>query len=156
MQQKKRVVVSGGFDPLHVGHVRLIKQARELGDYLTVILNNDNWLLNKKGYVFMKEKEREEILRALSCVDDVVMSSHERGEGDQSVSKELEQLKPDIFANGGDRRDTQDIPEADTCEKYGIEMIFNVGEGGKLQSSSWLVKTVQNNNPKNEKGQKEQ
>lgn len=149
MFRKKTVVVSGGFDPLHIGHVRMMKEARSLGDRLVVILNNDNWLLGKKDFVFMKEKEREEILRELSCVDDVLISSHTRGDKDRSVSKELALLKPSIFANGGDRKDAADILEAEVCRKFNIEMVFNVGKGGKIQSSSWLTEAVQKGSMKN-------
>ena len=92
--KKKIVCVSGGFDPLHAGHIRLIKEARRLGNALVVILNNDNWLLQKKKFVFMKEKERKEVLEALRNVDRVVISSHKKGTGDTSVSAELKRIKP--------------------------------------------------------------
>ncbi|KKL27629.1 hypothetical protein LCGC14_2383250, partial [marine sediment metagenome] len=70
------VTVSGGFDPLHIGHVRMFQEARKLGDRLVVILNNDNWLQKKKGRTFMSEQERKEILEALACVDEVVITDH--------------------------------------------------------------------------------
>lgn len=132
------VAVSGGFDPIHVGHIRLISEARKLGDRLVVILNNDNWLTDKKGYVFMPEHERREILLALSAVDDVVITEHTPGDSDRSVSRELAKLRPNIFANGGDRT-SENTPEAATCREYGIKQVFNVG-GTKVQSSSQLVK----------------
>lgn len=137
--RKKVVVISGGFDPIHVGHVRLINAAKKLGDELIVLLNNDNWLMAKKGYVFMSEKERAEVLKGLSAVGRVIITKHKKNDTDRSVSKELARLKPDIFANGGDRKTTAHIPEADICKKYGIKMVFNVGPGGKVQSSSWLT-----------------
>lgn len=136
---KKRVAVSGGFDPLHVGHVRMFQEARKLGDELVVIVNNDKWLTHKKGFVFMPENERVELIEAFSFVDEVVLSSHERGDADTSVSRELARLKPTIFANGGDRKRPEDIPETAVCESHGIKMVFNVGKGGKVQSSSWMV-----------------
>src|SRR3989338_6444575 len=133
------VAVSGGFDPIHIGHVRMFKAARELGNKLVVILNNDNWLRAKKGFVFMPQKERTELLRAFSEVDKVVITDHKEGDTDKSVVRALAKLKPAIFANGGDRRKVKDILEAEACKKLGIKMAFNVGEGGKVQSSSWMI-----------------
>jgi len=139
--KKKNVVVavSGGFDPIHPGHIRMFEEAKKLGDELVVILNNDNWLLKKKGFVFMPEEERVEIIKALKSVDRVLLSKHSKTTLDVSVCAELEEVKPDFFANGGDRL-LNNIPEVDTCSKIGAEMIFGVGQGGKIQSSSWLLK----------------
>ena len=137
----KVVAVSGGMDPIHIGHVRLLQQAKLLGDKLVVILNNDNWLTTKKGKPFMPQEERKEILLALKCVDGVVITDHKSNDTDTSVCNELHKLKPDIFANGGDRKQGN-IPEYDLCTELGIEMIFNVG-GGKIQSSSWLINNQQ-------------
>ena len=140
MNKKKIVVaVSGGFDPIHKGHVRLFAEARKLGDRLVVILNNDNWLHSKKGYVFMPEKERVEIIRRIAGVDRVIVTGHRKNDSDRSVVKELTRLKPDVFANGGDRESLAHIPEAALCKKLGIRMVFGVGKGGKVQSSSWLT-----------------
>lgn len=138
---KKQIVVavSGGFDPLHAGHVRLFKDAKKLGDKLFIILNNDNWLMYKKGFVFMKEKERKEIVESLSSVDKVVLTSHSNNSKDISICKELKKIKPDIFANGGDRT-RKNIPEVAVCKEIKCKMVFNVGHGGKIQSSSDLVK----------------
>ena len=136
---KKVVAVSGGFDPVHIGHVRMFKEARELGDKLVVIINNDNWLRSKKGFVFMPEQERAELISHFADVDEVVITSHTENDGDRSVSRELAQIKPHIFANGGDRKKEADIPETAVCTEFGIEMVFNVGQGGKVQSSSWLT-----------------
>lgn len=142
LKKKKPVVVavSGGFDPLHVGHVRMFKTARALGDKLVVILNNDNWLALKKGYSFMNEKERKELLESIKWVDKVVITSHKPNTKDISICRELKKIKPDIFANGGDRTHSN-IPEVPVCEKLGTKMIFNIGQGGKIQSSSWLLQT---------------
>lgn len=135
------VAVSGGFDPVHVGHVRLFNKAKELGDELVVILNNDHWLLKKKGYVFMPEAERAELIRAFRAVDRVVLSSHARNDPDRSVCRELTNIRPDVFANGGDRF-ANNIPEVAVCREIGCRMVFRVGRGGKVQSSSWLVDRV--------------
>ncbi|MEO6536908.1 MAG: adenylyltransferase/cytidyltransferase family protein [Candidatus Paceibacterota bacterium] len=138
----KVVAVSGGFDPVHIGHVRMFSEAKALGDKLVVILNNDNWLKTKKGFVFMTAVERAEIIKEFGCVDDVIISSHGENDSDTSIRRELEELKPQIFANGGDRKDEADIPEAEVCKKHGIEMHFNIGQGGKVQSSSWLTENI--------------
>ena len=140
--KKKRkeivVAVSGGFDPLHIGHLQMIKEAKELGDKLVVILNNDNWLKKKKGYVFIPQEQRKAILEAIKWVDEVVLTSHPENTEDMSVSKELEKIKPDIFANGGDRT-RKNIPEVEVCRKINCKMIFNIGKDGKIESSSWLL-----------------
>ncbi len=138
MKKKKLkiVAVSGGYDPVHVGHVRQFKAAKKLGDKLYVILNSDRFLKNKKGFVFMSFKERREILESIKYIDRVVPCI----DRDQSVCKTLEKLKPDIFAKGGDRK-LKNTPEADICKKYKIKMVFGVG-GGKIQSSSALVRKM--------------
>ncbi len=132
------VAVSGGFDPVHIGHIRMFREAKRLGDKLIVILNNDNWLKKKKGFAFMPQKERKEIIEALGEVDRVILTSHPPNPKDMSVSAELKELKPDIFVNGGDRT-RKNIPEVALCKKMGTKMIFNIGRGGKIQSSSWLL-----------------
>lgn len=147
MKEKNReiiVAVSGGFDPLHIGHVRMFDEAKKLGDKLIVILNNDNWLRKKKGYVFMNEQERKEVVLALRSVDQVLLTGHQKDTSDMSVCKELYKLKPQIFANGGDRK-LDNIPEAIVCGEIGCQMVFNVGAGGKVQSSSWLVANYEKN-----------
>lgn len=149
------VAVSGGFDPVHIGHVRLMNEAKKLGDELIVILNNDNWLLAKKGFVFMDERERKEIIESFSSVDSVVITSHKRDDPDRSICRELRKLHPDIFANGGDRdrtdasdKDSSLNPEAVLCRQLGITTVFNVGKGGKLRSSSELVNQFRQTTPK--------
>ena len=145
--KKKPVVVavSGGFDPLHVGHVRLFCAAKKLGDELVVILNNDNWFKIKGRHLFMPQAERKEIIEALKPVDRVILTKHKdlkkvygRSTPEYSICRELEKLKPDILANGGDRF-KDDVPEVATCNKIGCKMVFDVGHGGKVQSSSWLL-----------------
>ena len=139
----RTVAVSGGFDPIHVGHVRMFKEARALGDRLVVILNIDHWLMKKKGFVFMPERERLEIIQEFPFVDEVILTFHEEGSDDRSICRELVHVKPHVFANGGDRWE-DDIPEAQVCREHAIEMVFNVGYGGKVQSSSWLTAKVKN------------
>lgn len=140
MKEHKVVAVSGGFDPLHIGHVRMFKEAKKLGDELVVILNNDNWLTDKKGAPFMAEEERKEILEAITGVDRVVITNHSLGDPDRSVCRALEEIKPHIFVNGGDRKpDGDPVPEVDLCKELGIDLVYNIGTGGKIQSSSWLI-----------------
>jgi len=132
------VVVSGGFDPIHVGHLRMFIEASELAPRLIVIINSDNFLIEKKGYVFMPIAERMEIVEGFAVVDKVIASIDE----DLTVCKTLQWLAKKenvkIFANGGDRNNTDSVPEADVCRENKIAMKFNVG-GGKIQSSSSLV-----------------
>jgi D-beta-D-heptose 7-phosphate kinase/D-beta-D-heptose 1-phosphate adenosyltransferase len=143
------VMVSGGFDPVHIGHVRMFNEAKKLGDKLVVVINNDNWLKTKKGYAFMPEAERKEIIENFRSVDVAMLTKHKLGTKDMSVCHMLDEVRPTIFANGGDR-DVQNAhttgsslkPEYALCEKLGIKMVFNVGAGGKVQSSSDLVKAA--------------
>jgi D-beta-D-heptose 7-phosphate kinase/D-beta-D-heptose 1-phosphate adenosyltransferase len=129
----KRVAVSGGFDPVHVGHVRMIQAASEYGDVI-VIANSDVWLKRKKGYIFMPFNERAEILISIKGV----IAVHEALDDDNTVSMSLKGIAPDYFANGGDRK-SNNTPEMDVCNRLGIEMLWNMG-GEKIQSSSDLVK----------------
>ena len=138
MKYDGAIIISGGFDPIHIGHLRMIKDATKLGKKLIVIANCDRFLVDKKGYAFMPIEERLEILESFHGVDRAVESIDE----DMTVCKTIEWLAKDediaCFANGGDRKNEADIPESVVCKKYGIEMEFNVG-GGKIQSSSSLV-----------------
>ncbi len=133
---KRVVMVSGGFDPVHIGHLEMFEEAKKLGDKLVVVLNCDNWLIRKKGKFFMRGNERAEIIRGFGCVDDVLVLESERND----VGEAIEQIRPQVFANGGDRKNEDDIPEARICKELGVEMVFNVGKRGKVQSSSWLLK----------------
>ena len=126
------VVTSGYFNPLHVGHIKLLEEANKLGGRLIVIVNNDKQVLLKGSKVFMNEKERCAIVKALRCVDEVVLSI----DTDRTICQTLKMIKPNIFAKGGDST-PENVPEQDICGKCGIEIIYNVG-GGKIQSSSWL------------------
>ncbi len=138
--QRKTVMVSGGFDPVHIGHVRMFEEAKALGDKLVVVLNNDNWLRFKKGFVFMPETDRKEIVESFRCVDSVVLTNHSPNTKDITVCQALRLVRPHIFANGGDRKENVPVPEYEVCAELGIQMVFNVGHGGKVRSSSELVR----------------
>ncbi len=130
---------SGGFDPIHIGHVRCFLEtaamAKKDDGLFVVIANNDDFLVRKKGKPFMPQEERLEILSSIKGVDYVVLW----GDDTQTSSGAIEKIKPNYFTKGGDRDDKSKIPEADICEKIGCKIIFGVG-GGKVQSSSWLTK----------------
>jgi cytidyltransferase-like protein len=151
---KKVVAVSGGFDPIHIGHVRMFQEAKKLGDELVVILNNDHWLADKKGQPFMPATERKEIIEAIKGVDRVVITEHAPGDADRSVCRELAEIKPHVFANGGDRKpDGDPVPEVELCKSLGIELVYNVGQGGKVQSSSWLISKAAQKSPDTKTGE---
>src|ERR1035437_2244381 len=93
----KIVMVSGGFDPVHIGHVRMFEEAKKLGDTLIVVINNDNWLKFKKGFVFMSETDRKEIIESFRAVDKVLLTAHKKNTTDISVCREIELIRPHIF-----------------------------------------------------------
>ena len=131
-KNKIRVAVSGYFDPIHVGHLEYLKMAKELGDSLVVIVNNNLQCKLKKGKPFMDQNDRLEIVKALRFVDEVFLSIDK----DRTVCKSLEAVRPNIFANGGDRA-TSEVPETPICKKYNIEMVDGLGD--KIRSSSNLT-----------------
>tara|TARA_B100000035_G_C21022210_1_gene564538 strand:+ start:723 stop:1148 length:426 start_codon:yes stop_codon:yes gene_type:complete len=126
------VAVSGYFDPLHVGHLDYLNLAKKLGDKLVVIVNNDYQCELKKGKSFMSEVDRVKIIEALTVVDEAFLSIDE----DRSVCESLSIIKPNIFANGGDRSLTE-IPETKVMKKYNIKMVDGLGD--KIRSSSELT-----------------
>lgn len=137
---KKVIVTSGYYNPLHIGHLNLFSQAKELGDILIVVVNNDEQVKLKGSVPFMDEKERVEMVKAVKYVDQVFLSSDK----DRTVVKTLEEIFQQhkgeklLFAKGGDST-KENVPEMDICKRFGAEIIFDVG-GEKVQSSSWLIK----------------
>ena len=131
-KNKIRVAVSGYFDPIHIGHLEYLRMAKELGDSLVVIVNNNHQCKLKKGKHFMDDNDRVEIVKALRFVDEVFLSVDK----DRTVCKSLEEIKPDIFANGGDRA-TSEVPETPVCKKFNIKMVDGLGD--KIRSSSSLT-----------------
>lgn len=146
-REGKVVAVSGGFDPVHIGHVRMFNEARALGDRLVVILNNDHWIRKKKGKAFMPDHERKEIIESFASVDEVFLTEHKANPSDMSVCDALKKVKPDVFANGGDRH-AENVPEVAVCRDLNCEMVYSIGKGGKVQSSSWLLKSHEEFNKK--------
>ncbi|OGZ72550.1 MAG: hypothetical protein A2908_01615 [Candidatus Staskawiczbacteria bacterium RIFCSPLOWO2_01_FULL_38_12b] len=137
---KKIVITSGYFNPLHIGHVNLMREAKKLGDFLLVIVNNDQQVKIKGSIPFMNEKERIEIVKDIKHVDAVFLSIDE----DKSIARSLVviagQYKGEFyFAKGGDRN-ADNIPEEEkkVCKKFNIKVVNGVG-GNKVQSSSGLL-----------------
>lgn len=138
----KLSIVSGGFDPLHVGHLELFERAKSLADDLIVIVNTDEFLISKKGKPFMPLKERMTIVQALKPVKLTIKSIDK----DQTVCasvkfvNEMYKKKYDeiMFCNGGDRTSGENTPEHKICEEIGVKTIYGLGD--KIQSSSWLLK----------------
>lgn len=128
------VAVSGYFNPLHVGHLEMIERAKKLGDKLVVIINNDHQVKLKGSVPFMKQEDRIKIIKALRDVDEVFLSI----DRDKTVCKSLSKVKPNIFANGGDRKSVGDVPEYPICQKLGITMVDGLGR--KIRASSELIK----------------
>ncbi|MEI7620282.1 MAG: adenylyltransferase/cytidyltransferase family protein [Candidatus Falkowbacteria bacterium] len=127
------VAVSGYFNPLHVGHLEMIEKSRKLGDKLVAIVNNDRQVKLKGSVPFMSQADRLKIVGALKYVDKVFLSI----DSDATVCKSLAKVKPDIFANGGDRKSLNDVPEFPVCEKLGIKMVDGLGK--KIRASSKLI-----------------
>lgn len=129
------VCTSGYFNPVHVGHIALLKRARELGDRLVVIVNTDYQVSLKGSKPFMNEQERCDIVRAIRYVDEVVLSIDE----DRTIRKTLQMIEPDIFAKGGDST-FDNVPELAVCKRLGIKVVTGLGD--KIQSSSWLLSNL--------------
>jgi len=144
---KNIVILSGGFDPVHIGHVRMFREASQLGHYVIVGLNSDDWLIRKKGKPFMEFKERKEILEGFKYINQVLPFD----DSDDTASDIIKKVakwsvipKWDnniYFANGGDRG-KGNVPEVKVCKDMGIEMLWGIG-GGKIQSSSDLIKNAE-------------
>ena len=142
MSNEKTIVISGGMDPVHIGHVKMIKAAAELGRVI-VVLNSDEWLIRKKGFAFMSFEERKYLLENIKGVSEV----SDVDDSDGTVCEALQRLKPDMFGNGGDRT-SDNTPEKEVCLDIGIRMVWNL-VGEKIQSSSDLVRDFVRNRAAN-------
>lgn len=138
------VIVSGYFGPLHVGHLDYIEAGARAGDELFVIVNNNLQQELKKGRVIIDEADRERIVAALAVVDHTMVAIDE----DATVSRSIESIAQRfgehriIFGNGGDRKDGAVVPENEVCERYGVEMVFDMGGNEKADSSSRLIEEL--------------
>lgn len=130
------ICVSGGFDVLHVGHVRLLQGAVHFGR-VVVILNSDNWLIRKKGYCLNPWHERKEMLLAIKGVAEVVQVD----DSDDTVCEALRRIKPNVFGNGGLRNQTN-TPERELCQKLGIAMVYGLGGGERDAKTRSLQKKI--------------
>ena len=135
------VMVSGGFDPVHVGHIRMILAAAKYGDVI-VIANSDEGLHRKKGFVFMEFNSRYEILNSIKGV--ILVDSVDDADG--TVCEAIRRHKPTYFANGGDRGRTN-TPEQSVCEELGVELLWSIGGDEKVESSSDLIKRTRDFSP---------
>ena len=137
--KEKIVLVTGGFDPIHSGHIAYFDEAKKLGDKLIVGVNSDQWLEKKKGSPFLPISERLNIVSSLSVVDKVIeFEDDEHNSASNAIQKAVDMF-PDniiIFANGGDRS-LEEIPETAVMKKYDIKMVDGLGE--KIRSSSDLT-----------------
>jgi len=143
MGDKKIVITSGYFNPIHSGHMNLLREAKKLGDFLVVIVNNDDQVKAKGSTPFMSAEERMTIIQDLKHVDAVFLSIDK----DKPIADSLKavaKMYPGelIFAKGGDRS-SDNIPESETqvCKEFNIKIVNGVG-GGKVQSSSWLLNSI--------------
>jgi D-beta-D-heptose 7-phosphate kinase/D-beta-D-heptose 1-phosphate adenosyltransferase len=146
---EKIVAISGGFDPIHSGHTALIEDALKLGDSLYIFLNSDDWLVRKKGFYLLPFKERASLLYLVSKGLAAISSNKPVSvlavtDTDNTVCETLKLYKPTIFANGGDRKDPQSIPEYKTCIDNNIEVVFGVGGFDKKgASTSYFLNAVE-------------
>lgn len=141
---EKIVLVTGGFDPIHSGHIQYIQAARKLGTKLIVGANSDTWLRHKKGREFMPWSERAAILRSIRGVDEV-WAFNDDDNSARDLIRQVRNAHPEakiIFANGGDRTD-KNVPEQDIVDKN-LEFVFGVGGENKANSSSWILERWMN------------
>jgi len=139
----KVVIVTGGFDPLHSGHIAYFKAAQELGDHLVVGVNSDDWLTRKKGRPFMPFEERCAIIQELACVDEVVGFNDDDNSACNAIMQVLQTKGSSwsvVFANGGDRTNTTTPEYATYGQHTDVEFAFGVGGEDKKNSSSWILK----------------
>ena len=140
------VVISGGFDPIHSGHIKLIKEASKFGK-IVVLLNSDNWLKNKKGKEFLPFEERKIIMNELKNIIDVISFDDSDMTCTNGLRKTKEKYPNSVikFANGGDRNNDT-TPETLFCKENDIELLWGIGGNDKSNSSSWILKKWKENN----------
>ena len=136
---EKVSLVTGGFDPIHSGHISYFKRAKDLSNYLVVGINTEEWLTRKKGQYFQSWKERAEIIRHLDMVDAVISWNDEDDSACGAIAKCLEIAQTVVFANGGDRGSDNTPETAKFGDDPRVEMEFGIGGTDKKNSSSWLL-----------------
>jgi cytidyltransferase-like protein len=140
-------LVSGGFDPVHVGHLRMFQSAQSLSDKVVLLLNNDEWLIKKKGKPFMNQDQRKEILNEFISISEVIIQTQSDNSSSEAI-KDFVKNNPNktiCYCNGGDRSNIKNILEADICKKLGVILEFGVGGDEKVESSSQLTKNYLGN-----------
>jgi D-beta-D-heptose 7-phosphate kinase/D-beta-D-heptose 1-phosphate adenosyltransferase len=136
---EKVSLVTGGFDPIHSGHISYFKRAKDLSNYLVVGINTEEWLTRKKGQYFQSWKERAEIIRHLDMVDAVISWNDEDDSACGAIAKCLEIAQTVVFANGGDRG-KDNTPEIDKYDDHpNVEFAWGIGGDDKMNSSSWIL-----------------
>ncbi len=133
-------IVSGGFDPIHEGHIQMIKHSAENSDGVIVLLNSDEWLCRKKGKNFQTITTRKVILENIKGVIDVLEFDDKDNSACDGIRKSREKYPHEhlVFANGGDRG-KDNIPEGPVCEECNVDLAFGIGGAYKANSSSWIL-----------------
>tara|TARA_B100000965_G_scaffold403643_1_gene432322 strand:+ start:1653 stop:2432 length:780 start_codon:yes stop_codon:yes gene_type:complete len=143
MKNYKCALLSGGFDPVHVGHLAMIKEANEIAEEVVILLNSDKWLKRKKGKPFMVESQRAQILEEFESVSRVIIQTDDDDDSSNNAIESFVKNNPKktiCYCNGGDRSNEKKIREATVCKKYNVDLIFGIGGVHKLESSSNLTK----------------
>ena len=144
MQKKyDYALLSGGFDPVHIGHLAMIKDAAQIADNVVILLNSDEWLKRKKGKPFMNEIQRAQILEEFESISQVIIQKNDNDDSSNQAIKDFYNTKSQksiCYCNGGDRSKENKIREAETCKDLNIDLVFGVGGIHKIESSSNLIK----------------
>ena len=144
MQKKYNyALISGGFDPVHIGHLAMIKDANKIADKVIVLLNSDNWLVRKKGKPFMVETQRAQILEEFQSISEVIIQKNDDDDSSNNAIIDFHKShanKSICYCNGGDRSHEKKIRETDVCKDLNIDLVFGIGGIHKLESSSNLTK----------------
>ena len=140
-------LVSGGFDPVHVGHLRMFQDAKKLADEVIVLLNNDDWLVKKKGKPFMSQNQRKEILEEFKSISEVIIQTSSEPSSSLAIEDFVKKNtnKSICYCNGGDRSNIENIRESEVCKKLKVNLEFGIGGENKIESSSDLTKNYLGN-----------